>query len=990
MVTFGQLLVQEGLHTYIQGTRSTARGRFRKSRKGPFSFHPICRPLKTASEIRAEFLAFFEEKQHTVVPSDSLVPGNDPTLLFTNAGMNQFKDVFLGEGDRSYVRAADTQKCLRVSGKHNDLDEVGYDTYHHTFFEMLGNWSFGDYFKKEAVTWAWELLVDRWKLNPSRLYITVHEGDEALGLAADNEAADYWKSETGVSPDHILFCSSKDNFWMMGDTGPCGPCSEIHIDLRSDEERAAIPGASLVNKDDPRVMEIWNLVFIQYNAQTDGSLKPLAAQHVDTGMGFERVVAVMQEQTSNYDTDLFIPILDDIARRAPLESIDSYASASKLEGAESDRVRIALRVMADHVRTIAFAVADGVMPGNAGRGYVIRRILRRAVRYGYQTLGFRDPVLFDVVDTVIGIMGEQFPELTTQRDYIKRVVKAEEDGFLETLGTGIQYFETIAPYVSRAASASSGDVRASLLKDRAVVDLLEKALVDVPERELMADRFMESASKGLFPGAFAFLLHDTYGFPVDLTQLMAREAGLGVDMQGYQAYMDQQKSRARAAGSFKVDQSGSDDWTVVRSGEKSVFEGYDALKVDDAQILSMRTVDDVHQLVLDSTPFYAESGGQVGDTGMLDVGGDVLQVLDTRKAGDRIVHIVDRLPADAMSTVRAQVDAGRRSRITKHHSVTHLLHAALRERLGSHVAQKGSLVSPEHLRFDFSHFERLTAEDLHAVELRVNESIQANIARGEERGVPIADALARGATALFGEKYGEAVRVITFDPSWSIELCGGTHVGATGEIGLFRFRSEGSVAAGIRRVEAVAGMDALAFLHAELEELSRARGQFKTLQRPLDEEVEAILERTRVLEKDLEGLQMAQMTSYATELAGTARLVGDVRLVTGLMPAPDMNALRSVTEDLRNQWGPGHVIVLAATDDEAGKVYIAASVSDDVIARGVQAGKLVGTLAKIVGGGGGGRPQLATAGGKDPARVQEVFSAAETELGTALGVFGGS
>jgi alanyl-tRNA synthetase len=864
---------------------------------------------------------------------------------------------------------------------------VGYDTYHHTFFEMLGNWSFGDYFKKEAIEWAWELLVSRWGLDPGRLYVTVHEGDPALGLEPDEEAAELWKTVTGIAPDHVLYCGSKDNFWMMGDTGPCGPCSEIHIDLRADDERTRTPGASLVNMDDPRVMEIWNLVFIQYNAQSDGSLKVLKAKHVDTGMGFERVVAVLQQKSSNYDTDLFLPILDDLARRAPVKGLDTYASANSLE--DGARIQIALRVMADHVRTIGFAVADGVMPSNAGRGYVIRRILRRAVRYGYQTLGFREAVLCHVLDTVEAVMGTAFPELVKQRDYIRRVVRAEEESFLETLGTGIQYFERVAPAVARIREKGAADCRDDVLEDRALQELLEPAYGHLDTRSERTDRFLADAEGGRIPGAIAFLLHDTYGFPVDLTQLMAREATLDVDMVAYERHMAEQKERARSASSFKVDMSGEDDWVRVSSGESSVFTGYDRLEETDTAIRSMRTVTgtdgrEVHQLVLARTPFYAESGGQVGDTGTLEVGDDMLKVLDTRKAGDQIVHMVDRLPGQPQERVVARVDADRRARIAKHHSVTHLLHAALKERLGDHVAQKGSLVAPDYLRFDFSHFERLSDEDLKWVERRVNSAIQRNIPRHEERNVPIAQALERGATALFGEKYGESVRIIAFDDAWSVELCGGTHVDATGDIGVFRFRSEGSVAAGIRRVEAVAGMDALAWMTDELEELQRVRDRFKALQRPVHEEVAALQDRTRQLEQDLEQLRVSGLRSRALSLAGDAVVVGDVRVVTGHLPDAGMDALRAVVESLRDELGQGTVAVFGTKDVTEGKVYLACSVSDDVIARGIQAGKLVGTLARMLGGGGGGRPGLATAGGKNPEELEAALAAVAAEVRTQL------
>ncbi|MBN4056381.1 alanine--tRNA ligase, partial [Rhodothermus sp. AH-315-K08] len=802
---------------------------------------------KTADQVRDEFLAFFREKGHEIVPSDSLVPGGDPTLMFTNAGMNQFKDVFLGEGTRPYMRAANTQKCLRVSGKHNDLEEVGYDTYHHTLFEMLGNWSFGDYFKKEAIGWAWELLVDAWGLDPDRLYATVHAGDEGLKLSADEEAAGHWRAETSIADDHILFCSSKDNFWMMGETGPCGPCSEVHIDLRSEEERALVPGFELVNADHPMVMEIWNLVFIQYNAQKDGSLKSLAAKHVDTGMGLERVVSVLQGVGgSTYDTDLFTPLLDLVAQLSPMESVTEYDKIS-LQGDELERVRIAMRVIADHARTIAFAIADGVMPGNTGRGYVIRRILRRAVRYGYQSLGLHEPFLFRLVRAVIERMGGPFPELERGKDYIERVTKAEEESFLETLGTGLQFFGRVVPYLLGEASDVS--------KDRGTMDLINKAYTGAPDR---VERFESAASSRLVPGDIAFLLHDTYGFPVDLTQVMAREQGLGVDMGRYHQRMQQQKERARAASGFKVDQSGSDSWKVISEGAAE-FVGYTRQVVEDARVRAARTVgegtDARHELVLSDTPFYAESGGQVGDTGVLLIGDEELTVLDTIKGQGHTVHIVDRLPEALDAPVIARVDMVRLTRVKKHHSVTHLMHSALREVLGPHVGQKGSLVAPDHLRFDFSHFSRVSPDELRSVERLVNEVIQRNAPKQEELDVPIKDALARGATALFGEKYGDFVRMITFDPDYSVELCGGIHVDATGEIGVFRIRSEGSVASGIRRIEAVAGNDAVDFLHLELDELVRVRGQFKSLQRPSDEEVADLVEANKRLAKELEAMR---------------------------------------------------------------------------------------------------------------------------------------
>ena len=746
---------------------------------------------RSSEAIRQDFLDFFRERGHEIVPSAPLVPHDDPTLLFINAGMNPFKDVFLGEGTRPYTRVADTQKCLRVSGKHNDLEEVGVDTYHHTFFEMLGNWSFGDYFKREAIRWAWELLVERWGLEPDRLYVTVHEGDDALGLSADTEAAELWKSETGVAPEHILFQGSKDNFWMMGDTGPCGPCSEIHVDLRPDDERAKVDGASLVNRDDPRVMEIWNLVFIQYNALVKGEgervkgegttvLQPLAAKHVDTGMGFERICAVLQGKSSNYDTDLFTPLF------AALTGL----GAPKYDEAD-EKQRIAMRVVADHVRTLAFAIADGASPSNTGRGYVIRRILRRAVRFGYQALGFREPFLYKLVEPLKEKMGGPFPELAERQATIERTIRAEEEGFLRTLGIGLEIFNTVVFSIRHQIQQNEqieddGTSGVPIGRD----DILQKAYGGNSFEEYMANvnDFSSKASQGIIPGKIAFLLHDTYGFPADLTALMAREEGLTVDEVGFSREMEKQRERARAAGTFGVDHSKVGAWEIVSEGEHSAFVGYDTTETTDARIRRMRSFgegeNERHEIVLDRTPFYAESGGQIGDTGTLSVGDDELRVLDTQRLDDgSIAHVVDRLPSDPGAAVTATVTASTRRETRKHHTATHLLHAALRETLGEHVQQKGSLVAPDRLRFDFSHFERVTPEEQRRIERRVNALIQQNVEACIEPNVPIAEAKQRGAMALFGEKYGETVRVVTFGES--VELCGGTHVGATGEIGLF-------------------------------------------------------------------------------------------------------------------------------------------------------------------------------------------------------------
>jgi len=937
---------------------------------------------RTSEEIRDDFLRFFEKRGHEVVPSASLVPEADATLLFTNAGMNQFKDVFLGSGQRPYTRAVDTQKCLRVSGKHNDLEEVGHDTYHHTFFEMLGNWSFGDYFKTEAIRWAWELLVEEWGLDADRLYATVHEGDEGLGLDADDEAAELWTTETPLNPDHILYEPSKENFWMMGDTGPCGPCSEIHIDLRSDEQRAETPGRDLVNKDHPHVMEIWNLVFIQYNAQPDGSLEPLADQHVDTGMGFERICAVLQGKSSTYDTDLFAPILQATADLCPLDHVNGYDDIETDDNKERQRIRIALRVVADHIRTIAFAISDGVMPGNAGRGYVIRRILRRAVRYGYQTLNLREPFLHKLVDPLVDKMGEQFTDLAGQQGYVERMILSEEKSFLKTLGTGIEIFDTIRPYIEKVYRADdreeTHDVLDAMKIDPQAMDLLDKAFVDQDASDEQVEVFQHAAALGDVPGQVAFLLHDTYGFPVDLTHLMAREHGLGIDMEAYDTLMERQKNRARSASHFDIDQSEVHAWQDVSSGEASVFVGYDTTTVEDAAIRAVRSVESDegtrYEIELDRTPFYAESGGQVGDTGSLMSGDEAVRVLDTQRQGERIVHTTDALPSDPTAAFVAAVDTERRRRIQAHHSATHLLHAALRDTLGDHVQQKGSRVGPDTLRFDFSHMEGVTDEELKTIEQIVNERIQRNIAKDEARDVPMDEALDRGAMALFGEKYGDRVRVITFDNDFSVELCGGTHVGATGEIGLFRFLSEGSVAAGVRRVEAVAGAPAVEYVEEQLEELAAARRQFASLQQPLHEEIAKLQAERDRLADDLEETRRASMASSLNAFIDDAADVEGVTCATGRIADADMDDLQALAEQFRDKLGSQSVGVLGSISANSDKVYVVVTVSDDLIGQGVKAGDLVGVLGRRLGGGGGGRPQLAAAGGRDTEKLDEVLA----------------
>jgi len=939
-------------------------------------------PSRSSEEIRQDFLQFFQAKGHEVVSSASLVPEGDGTLLFTNAGMNQFKDVFLGTGQRSYARAVDTQKCLRVSGKHNDLEEVGHDTYHHTFFEMLGNWSFGDYFKAEAIRWAWELLVERWGLAPDRLYATVHEGDDDFGLSADAEAYDLWLSETPLPEERVLYEPSKENFWMMGDTGPCGPCSELHVDLRPPEARQETPGRELVNVDHPQVMELWNLVFIQYNAQTDGSLEPLDDQHVDTGMGFERMVAVLQGKESTYDTDLFAPLLQAMADRSPREEIRGYDDLHIEDDDEHERVRTALRVVADHIRAIAFAISDGVMPSNEGRGYVIRRILRRAVRYGYQTLELEEPFLHRLVGPLIEKMGGPFDGLAEQQEFIEQAIRSEEESFLETLGTGIEFFERVVPHVAGFQDTdgeASDRLLGALREDAQAMDLLEKAYVDTDDENDILRSFARTARGGTLPGQIAFLLHDTYGFPIDLTRLMARERDLEVDMEGYETLMDRQQERARAASDFAVDQSDVQAWQSVSQGEASVFVGYDQAVVPDAEVRAVRVVEtdegQQYEVELSHTPFYAEAGGQVGDTGTLRIGGEEVRVLDTQREGERIAHTVDTLPEPLDGPVEAVVDAERRAHIRAHHTATHLMHAVLRETLGEHVQQKGSLVAPDRLRFDFSHFDAVDEDTLRHIERRVNTVIQQNIPKQEARDVPIDEALDRGATALFDEQYGDRVRVITFDPDFSMELCGGTHVDATGEIGLFRFVSEGSVASGVRRVEAVAGTAALEHVESELETLTRARRQFRSLHTSLPEAIAEVQEERDRLAGEVDQLRRGQLSDQLeTFIDENAASVDGITVVTGRLDRASMDDLQELGQQFRDKLGEGTVGVLGSVGEDGEKAYVVATVADDLVDDGVlRAGDLVGTLGDRLGGGGGGRPSLASAGGRDPEALDTVL-----------------
>lgn len=848
----------------------------------------------TAQQIRQQFLDFFKSKGHQIVASAPIVVKNDPTLMFTNAGMNQFKDLFLGEATIKYLRVADTQRCLRVSGKHNDLEEVGIDTYHHTMFEMLGNWSFGDYFKKEAIEWSWELLTEVYGLPKDRLYVTIFEGDENEGLPKDQEAYNFWKQF--VDEDKILLGNKKDNFWEMGETGPCGPCSEIHFDSRSDEERAKVSGASLVNADDPQVIEIWNNVFMQFNRLKDGSLKTLPAQHVDTGMGFERLVRVIQGKTSNYDTDVFQPIIQFIAEKSGIK----YGAEEKTD--------IAMRVMADHIRAIAFAIADGQLPSNNKAGYVIRRILRRAVRYAYQYLGLKQPFLNQLVPVLADQFQGVFDELYSQKDFVQKVVLEEENSFLRTLENGINRFEK-----------------------------------------------MDEIS-----GEKAFELYDTFGFPTDLTELMAREKGLSVDMEGFEAELQKQKARSRAATAVDTE-----DWVIVTEGDETEFVGYDDLETH-AHILKYRKVTakgkEQFQLVLDRTPFYAESGGQVGDTGLLIGEGEEAVVTDTKKENGLFIHFVDALPNNLDAQFVAKVDSQKRIATENNHSATHLLHAALKMVLGTHVNQKGSLVNENVLRFDFSHFSKVTDEEIREIEGIVNEKIRANIALKEERNVAYQQALDSGVTALFGEKYGDFVRVITFGEGYSKELCGGTHIPATGQIGYFKIVSESAVAAGVRRIEAITATKAEAFIHQQDELLKQLKELLKN-PRDLAKSVEALVEENSKLKKEVEKAVLAKASGLKDELKAKAENINGINFIAEKVELPNAEAIKNLAYQLKDVVENMYLVLAAEID---GKPLLTVMISENLVKeKGMNAGSIVRDLGKEIQGGGGGQPFFATAGGKD-------------------------
>nr|WP_039451570.1 alanine--tRNA ligase [Pedobacter glucosidilyticus] len=876
----------------------------------------------TAKEIRQAFLDFFASKGHQIVPSAPIVVKNDPTLMFTNAGMNQFKDLFLGEAPIKYPRVADTQRCLRVSGKHNDLEEVGIDTYHHTMFEMLGNWSFGDYFKKEAIEWSWELLTDVYKLDKERLYVTIFEGDDKEGLAKDQEAYDLWLQF--VPKERILTGNKKDNFWEMGETGPCGPCSEIHFDSRSNEERAKINGATLVNADDPQVIEIWNNVFMEFNRLKDGSLKKLPAQHVDTGMGFERLVRVIQGKTSNYDSDVFTPMIEFISKSAGV----AY-NADAQPGDQDWGQAVAMRVMADHIRAIAFAIADGQLPSNNKAGYVIRRILRRAIRYAYQYLGFKEPFMNKLVPLLAAQFKGVFDELIAQQDFVQKVILEEENAFLRTLENGIIRFE----------------------------------------------KYIQENKGTVMNGPFAFELYDTFGFPIDLTELMAREKGLSVDMEGFAVELEKQKTRSRAATAIDTE-----DWVIVSEGEEVEFLGYDDWEAK-AKILKYRKVKakgkEQYQLVLDRTPFYAESGGQVGDSGLLIGEGEEVIITDTKKENGLIIHFTDALPQNLEAEFVAKINSISRTLTENNHSATHLLHAALKMVLGDHVNQKGSLVNADQLRFDFSHFSKLTDEEIHQVEAIVNEKIRENIALKEERNVPYQKAIESGVTALFGEKYGDFVRVITFDDHYSKELCGGTHVKATGQIGYLKIVSESAVAAGVRRIEAITAIAAEQFIQEQNQLLASLKELLKN-PKDLAKSVEALLEENNKLKKEVEKSVSEKASGLKNALKDKAQEINGIQFIAELVDLPHADAVKNLAFQLKDVVD-NLFLVIGATFD--GKPNLTVMLSDNLVKdKGLNASTIVRELAKEIQGGGGGQPFYATAGGKNPDGLKSALDKAKAYL----------
>jgi alanyl-tRNA synthetase len=873
-----------------------------------------------ASDVRQKFLDFFEQKGHKIVQSAPIVVKNDPTLMFTNAGMNQFKDFFLGNKVPKERRVADTQKCLRVSGKHNDLEEVGVDTYHHTMFEMLGNWSFGDYFKKEAIAWAWELLTEVYKLPKDRLYVTVFEGDKSDDLSADNEAAAFWKEH--VDEERILFCDKKDNFWEMGETGPCGPCSEIHMDLRPEGERAKADGKELVNKDHDQVIELWNLVFIQYNRKADGSLENLPEKHVDTGMGLERVTRAIHLKSSNYDTDLF------------MDTIRKLEEISGKQYGKNEQLDIAFRVIADHIRAVSFTIADGQLPSNEKAGYVVRRILRRAIRYGYSFLDLEQPFIYRLVKVLLHSFGSVFSELQEQKDFVAKVIEQEEKSFLNTLNKGLKLFD-------KYSKAGKEDVS----------------------------------------GIHAFELYDTYGFPIDLTELLAREKGIGVDLDGFQVELQKQKERSRADA-----QKSSGDWNVLQEDEKEEFIGYDQLEAN-VKITRYREVEakgkKYFHLVFNYTPFYAESGGQVGDKGVLlgTENEEKISVVDTQKENDLIIQITEKLPENSTQVFVAKVNYEKRKLTTYNHSATHLLHAALKEVLGEHVNQKGSLVNDKYLRFDFSHFQKVSEEELQRIEQMVNDKIWQAITLDEKRDVPFQQAIDYGATALFGEKYGDVVRVITFDPNYSIELCGGTHVKNTAHIGLFKITSESAVAAGVRRIEAITHTAARKQLKEQTALLEEVRAMLGNPQQ-VTKGIESLKKENEKLKEQVQAYEAAQLEGVKNNLTSSVALVGGINTLVAGIEVANAGLVKDLAFQLNNEIDNLFAVLVA---NAGGKPNITIIMADVLVKeRGLNAGQLVRDWAKAIRGGGGGQPFFAQAGGSDLSGLEQALDLARNFVATTF------
>ena len=859
-----------------------------------------------SSQIRKEFLNFFKEKNHQIVSSSPIVVKDDPTLMFTNAGMNQFKDYFLGNAKPSQLRVTDTQKCLRVSGKHNDLEEVGYDTYHHTMFEMLGNWSFGDFFKEDAIRWAWQLLTEVYKIDKDKIYVSVFEGSKEDNLSRDNETAAIW--EDLIDPNRIINGNKKDNFWEMGDIGPCGPCSEIHIDIRSDEERKKVDGKSLVNNDHPQVIEVWNLVFMQYNRKANGSLENLPAQHVDTGMGFERLCMVLQGVTSNYDTDIFQPII------AKIEALSSFSYGKE------EKSDIAMRVIADHLRAISFSIADGQLPSNTGAGYVIRRILRRAVRYGFTFLNLKEPFICDLVDQLVSDMGAQFPELKSQHSLIEKVIREEEISFLKTLDKGIQKIENL-----------------------------------------------KLDSSNVISGKVAFELYDTYGFPIDLSQLIAQEKGWAIDIDSFKELLEEQKNRSRKATTIEAD-----DWVSIREDEQEEFVGYDTLKTE-LNIIKYRKVvfkgDTFYQLVFNLTPFYPEGGGQVGDKGFIEFDGVRTEIVDTKKENNLIIHFTETLPEKLDVTFVAEVNKDLRTDSANNHSATHLLHHCLREVLGDHVEQKGSLVNSDYLRFDFSHFSKLSDYEVQTIEQKVNNKIRANIALDEHRNLALAKAKQMGAMALFGEKYGDTVRVIKFGDS--IELCAGTHVNHTGEIGLFKLTSEGTVASGIRRIEAITSSKALQFYEDQFQENKEVKLLIKN--NNLLKGVHQLLDENQKLKKQIEKLSSQKVGDLKLDLLQKVVDINGVNFI-GSEIELDNKSIKNLAFELTKK---DEKLVLVLATKESEKVTLTVAISKGLIEqKGLHAGNIIREISKEINGGGGGQAFFATAGGKNPSGIESALKKA--------------